>query len=318
MTRRDLVVPEDWERAQEHFERAARGLPQNYDIALRRKDGRRVEVNVTNLPIVVSGEIVGVYGISKDVTERNALAAEVARLAARREADRLKSEFVSIASHEFRTPLASLVGFTELLLSDETSEEERKEWVETMHSDATRLSHIVEELLDVSKIEDGGLEVQPEPVDLVAVIQGVLASFEPHATRHAIEVECAAEVPPAWADGGKVEQVLTNLVSNAIKYSPAGGTVTLSAAAAAGAVRLRVADEGLGLPPEEIPHLFGRFHRIQDSAREGIVGTGLGLYICKQLVELQGGKIWAESPGAGQGSVFTVELPVAVRELSHV
>jgi PAS domain S-box-containing protein len=317
MSRSDLVVPEDVERAHEHFKQAAQGAPQNYDIAVRHKDGRRVELNVTNLPIVVGGEIVGVYGISKDVTERNALAAEVARLAARREADKLKSEFVSIASHEFRTPLASLVGFTELLLDDEFTEEERVEWVQTMHKDASRLSHLVEELLDVSRIEDGGIELDRSTVDVKAVIEGVLASLATHASSHTFTVECADDLPPMLADRGKVEQVLTNLVSNAVKYSPSGGNITIAACASGPVVRLSVSDEGLGLPPEELPKLFGRFHRIQDSLREGIQGTGLGLYICKQLIELHDGKIWAESPGPEHGSTFTIELPIATEEMRH-
>jgi signal transduction histidine kinase len=114
------------------------------------------------------------------------------------------------------------------------------------------------------------------------------------------------------ADPDKLTQVLTNLVSNAIKYSPQGGAVTISAAEGTGIVYLSVADEGLGLPPEEVPRLFGRFHRIADRSRRRIRGTGLGLYITKHLVELQGGRIWAESPGAGLGSTFHVELLVAM------
>jgi signal transduction histidine kinase len=152
-------------------------------------------------------------------------------------------------------------------------------------------------------------------VDVKAVIEGVLASIKAHATGHRFTVDCPDDLPAMLADRGKVEQVLTNLVSNAVKYSPAGGTITIAAKASGPAVRLSVSDEGLGLPPEELPKLFGRFHRIQDSLREGIQGTGLGLYICKQLIELHDGKIWAESPGPEHGSTFTVELPIATEEM---
>ena len=116
------------------------------------------------------------------------------------------------------------------------------------------------------------------------------------------------------ADSDKLTQVLTNLVSNAIKYSPEGGAVTIGAEAVDGKIHLSVADEGLGLPPEEMPRLFGRFHRVEHSDCSSIPGTGLGLYITKQLVELQGGRIWAESPGPGLGSTFHFELPMAVAE----
>lgn len=243
---------------------------------------------------------------------------ELARLEARREIDRLKGEFVSIVSHELRTPLASLVGYSELLLRRQANAVEQREWLETIRSEAFRLNHLVEELLDVSKIEAGRVDLRTCPLQLETVTRCALATFRTQANGHRFDQRVPTELPPVLADPDKLTQVLTNLVSNAIKYSPNGGVVTIGAEAANGSIRLSVADRGLGIPPDELPHLFDRFHRVHDEARAAIPGTGLGLYITKQLVELLGGRVWAESPGPGQGSTFYVELPIAdVANLSN-
>ena len=243
--------------------------------------------------------------------ERARLFEEAARAEALRELTRLQSEFVSIASHEFRTPLAALVGFTELLLHGEGDHTDRHAWIETMHEEAVRLSHLVEELLDVARIQEGRLTLDYQPVDIRAAVERALAPIELQTTVHRFERRVGAALPAVLADQEKLVRVLSNLLSNAVNYSPAGGSITVTADCHDRVVRLSVADEGLGIPPDELPRLFGRFHRVQTSDRTDIRGTGLGLYITKQLVELQGGRIWVESPGLGRGSTFHVELPVA-------
>jgi signal transduction histidine kinase len=236
---------------------------------------------------------------------------ELASVEARRAMDRLKSEFVAIVSHELRTPLTALVGFADLLRTDDGDPEERREWIEMLHEGAERLGHLVEELLDVSRIEEGRLELNRRPLDLRSVVEKVSATFQSKATEHVIERQYAADLPPVLADPDKLAQVLTNLVSNAIKYSPEGGLVKLSVDADDGALHLRVIDQGLGLPPDALQAVFERFHRLEDESRQDIPGSGLGLYITRHLVELQGGRIWAESPGPSKGSTFHVTLPAA-------
>ena len=236
---------------------------------------------------------------------------ELASVEARRAMDRLKSEFVAIVSHELRTPLTALVGFADLLRTDDGDPEERREWIEMLHEGAERLGHLVEELLDVSRIEEGRVELNRRPLDLRSVVERVSATFQSKANEHVIERDYAEGLPPALADPDKLAQVLTNLVSNAIKYSPEGGLVKITVDADDGVLHLRVIDQGLGLPPDALQAVFERFHRIEDESRQDIPGSGLGLYITRHLVELQGGRIWAESPGPSQGSTFHVTLPAA-------
>lgn len=239
---------------------------------------------------------------------------ELGRLEANRVVEQLTGEFVSIVSHELRTPLTALVGFSELLLTRSTEEAEQREWIQNMHTAAMRLTKLVEELLDVSRIEEGRVELNRQQVDLRAAVGTVLADFKLHAASHRLEERYREPIPPVLADPDKLIQILTNLVSNAIKYSPGGGPVTVAVGTADGMVRLSVSDRGLGLPAEELARVFERFHRLQDDARRQIPGSGLGLYITRRLVELQGGRIWAESAGPGAGSTFHVELPASVAE----
>jgi len=275
---------------------------------------KRLASGDSHAPLPKSGiaevsELAAAFGEMRDQLE--ARTQELARLEAQRETDRLKHEFVSIVSHELRTPLAGLIGFTELLLTDHGSVADRREWLETMLADALRLSTMVEELLDVSRIEGGGMAITWLPVDVRVAMDAALAVFRTRLGEYRIEKQYREPLPAVLADPDKLGQVLTNLIANAIKYSPDGGTVTLAAEAENGSVRLSVSDHGLGIPAEEMPRLFGRFHRVHDQERQSIEGTGLGLYIAKQLVDLLGGRIWAESPGPGLGSTFYVELAVA-------
>jgi signal transduction histidine kinase len=237
-------------------------------------------------------------------------------LEAQRVINHLQGEFLSTVSHEFRTPLASLVGFSELLLDRQVDAATARQWIETMHSEAERLAHLVTDVLDVARIEENHMTVDVQALDVTAAIEQALAPFTAQGLAHRLERRYGRPLLPVLADSDKLTQILTNLVSNALKYSPAGGNVTISAQGVDRMVRLSVADQGLGIPPEELSRLFGRFHRINDPARRQIGGTGLGLYITKRLVELHGGRIWVESPGPGQGSTFHVELPAAENALA--
>ncbi|MFN8523787.1 MAG: ATP-binding protein [Chloroflexota bacterium] len=236
------------------------------------------------------------------------LSAEVARLEARREMDRLQREFVSVASHEFRTPLASLVGFSELLRDEDANHDERRAWIRAIHEDANRLTELVEDLLDVAALEEGGQRVTLEVVDLSALITSSIQARQALATGHSFSCHIDPSANLVLADGLKLSQVIGNLISNATKYSPEGGAICITASPHGDSVRVSVSDEGLGIPTDEIPRLFERFHRIQDESREGIPGTGLGLYICGRLMKLQGGRIWAESQGRDSGSTFHLEI----------
>jgi signal transduction histidine kinase len=267
------------------------------------------------LALGLSGLYLALFGVVGSASNRlHRQSEEIGRLEARRVVEQLTTEFVSMVSHELRTPLTALVGFSELLLAQSADPAEQREWTENMHAAAKRLTQLVEDLLDVSRIEEGRVELKRQPVDLNAAVGSVLSDFKVHASAHRFERHCGESIPPVFADSDKLTQILTNLISNAVKYSPQGGPITISVTVADGSVRLSVADQGLGLPPEELPRIFERFHRLKDDARRQIPGTGLGLYITRRLVELHAGRIWAESAGPGRGSTFHVELPAASKE----
>lgn len=267
------------------------------------------------LAVGLTGLYLALFGVVRSASRRlHRQSEELANLEARRVANQLTTEFVSVVSHELRTPLTALVGFSELLLAQPVDPGDQREWIENMHAAAKRLTKLVEDLLDVSRIEEGRVELKRQPLYVKALVKLVLADFRMQTSTHRFEEQYRDPLPPLLADLDKLTQVLTNLISNAVKYSPQGGAITISVTAADGSVRLSVADQGLGLPPEELARIFERFHRVQREDRQQIPGTGLGLYITKRLVELQDGRIWAESAGPGRGSTFHVELPAAAEE----
>jgi diguanylate cyclase (GGDEF)-like protein len=244
--------------------------------------------------------------------EANAqLASEAARAAALEELSRLKSEFISVASHELRTPMATVLGFSELLLDEVDPADPRHQYVSVIHQDAIQLSTLVNNLLDISRIETGRLAIELEPVDLEAVVRPLVTMLSAPAPRHDLVVELDPEARWVQGDAAKLNQILMNLVGNAIKYSPDGGDVIVrSAPTPDGRVLLSVNDQGMGIPEEHLEHIFERFYRVDSSETRAIPGTGLGLYIVRHLVELHGGAIVAES-GNGRGTTFRFTLSAA-------
>jgi signal transduction histidine kinase/CheY-like chemotaxis protein len=229
-----------------------------------------------------------------------------------KEAEQRQAEFVAIASHELRTPMTSLVGFTELLLHRDVTDTTRRAWLETMHEEGLRLAAILNDLLDLARLDSGHLELTLGPQHLDAAIRQVLAVLSEPAQRHTLEAEVEPDLPPALADGDKLQQILVNLVGNAIKYSPNGGRVRVQARRVADEAEIRVSDQGVGIPPDELPRLFTRFHRVRRPETEGIEGTGLGLALTKELVERHHGRITvASTPGQGTEFAFTVPLMLA-------
>jgi signal transduction histidine kinase len=229
------------------------------------------------------------------------------------EANRLKTEFVSMVSHELRTPLASIQGYVELLLERAgASDGDRRECLTLVKGNADRLLGLIDDLLDLSRIEAGRIDVRRAPVELAPLLEGAARSLLPliEARQQRLEVEAVEGLPPVWADPDRVTQILTNLVSNANKYTPAGGRITVAARRDGDSVRVEVRDTGIGLTPEEQAQLFTRFFRARRCGAEPAVGTGLGLVITRLLVELHGGQITVTS-APGEGSTFGFSLPVA-------
>jgi two-component system phosphate regulon sensor histidine kinase PhoR len=232
-------------------------------------------------------------------------------------AEQLKDEFISIAAHELRTPLAILTGFVQTLLNQTArgkgprlSEWQQKS-LQGIDLATDRLVDLAEDLLDVTRVQAGRLELQREPTDLVALARRVLARRQLTTERHALTLVTALPHLVVHADPRRMEQVLSNLIGNAIKYSPEGGAVevTIRAEHETHEALLSVRDQGIGIPLHEQAQVFGRFARAGNAQAYGIRGTGLGLYLCRELVEQHGGRIWLEST-EGQGSTFFVALPL--------
>ena len=241
--------------------------------------------------------------------ERELLRNENERL---EEVDQLKSEFVALASHELRTPLTGIFGFSELLSDSEEITEEQRKWAAHIHGEAGRLAEIVEDLLDVASIESGDIELASDAVEFEDVIATVIESHAHSTDRHGFEVDCPGGVV-VQGDGSRLIEVLGNLVENAIKYSPDGGSVWIRGEETDHALSVSVRDEGLGIPKHELPRLFTRFHRIPRPEHENIRSTGLGLYIVKQLVERMRGEVGVQSV-EGDGSTFWFTVPLATPE----
>jgi len=226
-------------------------------------------------------------------------------------ADRLKSAFLATMSHELRTPLNSIIGFTGILLQEMVGplNPEQKKQMGMVRTSSNHLLELINDVLDLSKIEAGQLQVAHEPVDLKAAALKVTESLRPLAQKKGLALHC--EVPGALgllvSDRRRVEQILTNLMGNAIKFTEKG-EVTLRVAPAGQDMRIDVTDTGIGIDRADLERLFQPFFQIDTGLTRKYGGTGLGLSICKRLTELLGGRIWAES-APGQGSTFTFLLP---------
>ena len=244
--------------------------------------------------------------------EAEQLRSAAAAAAAAREAERLKSELLSIVSHELRTPLGAIKGFASGLLhyGDRLDEAERTESLRSIDHAADRLTELIDNLLDLQRLEAGRLTVTYGMVDLAELATMVVTEMAPRAANHILDLVIAPDVPPVMGDARRLRQVLQNLVENAVKYSPDGGRIAVRVQAPPGVVELRVEDEGVGIPPDQLHAIFERFHRVDNSATRRIGGTGLGLAIVKGLVTAHGGTIHAESEGEGRGSAFVVTLPI--------
>ncbi len=278
-----------------------------------RKDGTTFWVELSIVPVAdATGYFTHWVSIQRDITDRRR--AVEALQAAKDEAEaanRAKSEFLSRMSHELRTPLNAIMGFAQILQLDPSAAPHRP-IVDDLYTAGKRLLALINEVLDISRVEAGGLAMSPEPVSLVEVIRESLSLLAPLAARRNIRLDCdPPAVPPVCvlADRQRLGQVLLNLLSNAVKYSREGDSVTVSGTATGARVRVRVADTGPGLSPDKLARLFTPFDRLGAEAT-GVEGTGLGLSLSKRLVEAMGGAMGAES-GPGGGCTFWFELPAA-------
>ncbi len=245
---------------------------------------------------------------------------EVAQLAARfnlmadklQQVESMRRQLIGDVSHELRTPLTAIKGSMEGLIDGVLPADE--ETYMQIHAEADRLNRLVDDLQELSRVEAGAYHLDIRPLDISTAAQTVAkrlgGQFESRGV--SLHVSLAPNLPRVLADEDRLVQVLTNLIGNAMQYTPEGGKVTVTATAAEHEVAIAVSDTGIGIPPEHLGHIFDRFYRVDKSrSRRAGGGSGIGLTIARALVEAQGGRIWVESAGAGQGSTFTFTLPRA-------
>lgn len=229
-----------------------------------------------------------------------------------RSVERMKTAFVSTVSHELRTPLTSIKGFISTLLADVEGyydHQTQREFYGIIDTECDRLTRLISDLLNVSRIEAGrALDLNPKPVTLPPLIEKVVRVQKSYTNKHTLITDIAEDLPIIIADEDKCEQMLTNLVNNAIKYSPKGGDITVKAVRDGDGVHMSITDQGMGIPESHMPKVFERFHRVDNRDTREVGGTGIGLYLVKHLVEAHGGKIWLESE-VGVGTTFHFTLP---------
>jgi PAS domain S-box-containing protein len=270
-----------------------------------RRDGTSFPIAFTAASVHEDGERIGVVVVFRDITERRAV-------------ERMKDEFVSVVSHELRTPLTSIRGSLGLLESGtvDTSLARGRRMVEIAVQNTDRLIRLINDILDLERMESGETVLRLEAVDLRRLVAETVAAMESMAAGAGVRLDTSRVRGQAWADADRVQQVLANLLSNALKFSPAGGTVSVEAAPDGAEVVCRVRDEGPGIPASHLETVFGRFQQVDATSSRRKGGTGLGLAICRSIVEHHGGRIWAESAeGEGTTMVFALPAPRTVDDV---
>ena len=293
--------------------------PIEFEEIVPHPDGLHTYTSIKAPFLDAAGEPYGVIGISTDITERKRAEEERAHLMAelQRRADelaranRLKDEFLATLSHELRTPLTAVLGWARMMTEDKLDEATRAHGLRVIKSNAEAQQHLIEEILDVSRIITGKLRIELVPIELIPVVEAAVEAVRPAAQAKAIQIRTAFDPEANFVSGDadRLQQVVWNLLSNAVKFTPKGGRVEVQLERVDAQSRLVVSDTGQGIAPEFLPHVFERFRQADQSAARLHSGLGLGLALVRHLVELHGGTVSARSEGKQKGATFVVELP---------
>jgi len=262
--------------------------------------GKRITLGVSYSPLFGGdGSLVNIIVTFVDITRY-------------REAEELKSTFISVISHELKTPVSLIKGYAGTLARTDAAHDPEfvRESAQVIVEEADRLTELIDNLLDASRIQAGALSMELRPVDLAAIVRKTVARFEAQTNEHQFVLDLPDDLPPVQADERRLRQILDNLLNNAIKYSPAGGKITIKARVKDEMVFVYVQDEGIGIPEEEQEAIFESFYRVDSSLRRSTQGAGLGLFLVRAIVRAMGGDVWVESE-PGHGSTFIFTLPVA-------
>lgn len=318
----DFLVPSDfqsaWAAIQATIERGDRLPP--FETVRQAKDGRLLHTSVKVSPIIGHDDtIAGATVVERDITQaqkaaaaKRAMELEQAEVARLKGLEEVRKVFISEASHELNTPLTPLRIHVEALRESAELSQQDRDHVVVIERNTRRLANLVHDMLDASRLDTGRFNLQLTDLPLAIRVGDAVDSLMEAAKGSGVTLECGPMARPLVnADGPRVDQVLYNLLNNAISFTPQGGRVTVSVSLMAGEAVVRVTDTGLGLSAEQVQQLFKPFSRPHEGTGSGPRGTGLGLFICKGIIEQHGGRIWAESPGPGKGSTFCFSLPLA-------
>jgi PAS domain S-box-containing protein len=320
-----MLLPEDRkEEEPKILARLQRGeRVEHFETIRVRKNGERFPVSLTISPIKnMEGTVIGASKIARDITELKRISDEREQLlrsermarASAEHANRMKDEFLATISHELRTPLNAIVGWTQVLKESPSLTSDDKDGVETIERNARVQAQLIDDLLDMGRIVSGKMTLDVERFDLAVVVSDAVASMHHAAEMKGIRIKKVLDSGTNWTMGDRkrLQQVVWNLLSNAIKFSPKGSAVVIALTRINSHVEISVSDTGRGIEAEFLPHVFERFRQADSSTTRQYGGLGIGLAIVKQLVEMHGGHVRAESLGLGKGSTFLVSLPVVV------
>ncbi len=270
----------------------------NEKITISQPEEKFIEINGVSL--TSHNQVEGCVLVFHDLTE-------IRRL------ERIRQDFVANVSHELRTPVASITGYTETLLDGALDDKTHaREFIETIHADGNRLANLIDDLLDLSKIESGKMDMVFLPLELKPIVQRVIGILDQSARDKSLAVsnEISDSLSRVLADEKRLSQVLLNLLDNALKYTPAGGSIKINARATEKYIQVDISDTGIGIPAEDLTRIFERFYRVDKARSRELGGTGLGLSIVRNIISAHGGEVWVRSD-YGRGSIFSFTLPKA-------
>jgi PAS domain S-box-containing protein len=305
-----LIIPPDrWPEEDNVLARIRGGLAiEHFETVRRRKDGSLIEISLSVSPIrTPAGVVIGASKIARDITAQRQLIRSV------EEASRVKDEFLAMLSHELRTPLNAVLGYTRMLRMGHVTEERQEHVMNIIERNANVLSQLVSDVLDVSGIVTGKIKLNLATHDIAAVLAAAVDIVRPAADAKnvTLHVETDDASVPIRCDADRIQQVFWNLLSNAVKFTARGGNIDVRLAKQRGNVIVTVTDTGIGIASSSLPYVFQRFWQGETGIGRDVRGLGLGLALARHFVELHGGTIHATSPGPGQGSTFTVTLPLS-------
>jgi PAS domain S-box-containing protein len=307
------VVEEDLQKVRDFYRDAFSGKKTGVEFKMKRKDGNLIWFSIFSNPIFDSnGKLTAIQGVGRDVSENKKATWELEKA---KEREQMKTEFMSVISHELRTPLTPIQGYTDMLISEQIGKltPEQKTAVDVIKKQSRRLLSLIDSVLDITRVEYGRpIEIKKEPVSLNAIVDDAVGSMDFQFQEKEIKpgIVRSPEVDTLLADESKITRVISNLLGNALKFSPKKGQVDIRITKIGGAAQIEVADSGIGIDKENLERIFDKFYQVDSSYTRSAGGIGMGLAIVKEIIEAHGGKVWAQSDGLGHGARFIFTLPL--------